>query len=730
MGDQLGNYELQNELGRGGMGVVYKATDLKLGRVVAIKELLVSNAMPEVERQDTVERFRREAMAAARMAHPNIVTVYDYGQDGDRHYMAMELLEGKSLGDYLDKKTKFTIQQTVDISVQICAALDYAHQAGVVHRDIKPDNIMLSENGKVKLTDFGVARVKSDLPSMTTTGTTLGTIAYISPEQLCDSRLVDGRADIFSLGALIYEMLTFRTPFDAGNLGGTILNIMNSAPTPPREINPEIPIKLEGVVLRALKKNPEERYTRAAEMGHALQASLREAERPAAPKLVDPATRPVGEAEPCRHCGAEMPVGSRVCPSCGRASNAPLTYSIPTMPNRNAAPQPAGQAPGGLPKMPPPSGAPAARGGIPVMPTPNRAPGTAPLSQPAAAAPAPMAPAPQQTAMPQAAPMQQAMPAQQTGALQPAAPQPIAAAGERRPMMPPPDRTGPQIQLKVAGLKAVSSIGRPGVGQGEFQQPRCVLIDAAKNLLISDTENGRIQVFDASGHYLRMIRPPQTQESFRFPRALAANPLNIVYVTDDLDFRIYKFDPMGRQLAVWKRVRTLEENPAIPGRILISPNGTIYLSEPNNHRVLVYDSNEKLLGSFGRDHGLQSPGGMAFDSKGNLLVLDFGTSSIHVINPRGEFVKTIGKRGNGPGEFAVPREIAVDRFGNLFVADTLNHRIQVFDAEGAFVLAVGRKGLGFGEFNGPEGLAISADDKLYVADRGNGRIQVLTIQRA
>ncbi|HEY9857729.1 MAG TPA: NHL repeat-containing protein, partial [Stenomitos sp.] len=151
---------------------------------------------------------------------------------------------------------------------------------------------------------------------------------------------------------------------------------------------------------------------------------------------------------------------------------------------------------------------------------------------------------------------------------------------------------------------------------------------------------------------------------------------------------------------------------------------------PNNHRVLVYDANEKLLGSFGREHGLQSPGGMALDTKGNLLVLDFGTSSIHVFNPRGESVRTIGKRGNGPGEFAVPRELAVDRFGNLFVADTLNHRIQVFDPEGNFVLAVGRKGLGFGEFNGPEGLAISPDDKLYVADRGNGRIQVLNIQRA
>lgn len=289
---------------------------------------------------------------------------------------------------------------------------------------------------------------------------------------------------------------------------------------------------------------------------------------------------------------------------------------------------------------------------------------------------------------------------------------------------------GPQLLRHVASLRAVSSFGRPGVGQGEFQQPRCVVFDSAKNLLVADTENGRIQVFDSTGRFVKMIRPNPAQESFRFPRAIAINQLNITYVTDDLDFRIYKFDSMGRQIAVWKRVRTHEENPALPGRLIVGPNGHLFLSEPNNHRVLIYDANEKLVGTYGREHGLQSPGGMAVDSKGNLLVLDFGTSSVHVFNPRGELVKAFGKRGSGPGEFAVPRELVVDRFGNIFVADTLNHRIQVFDPEGNFVLAYGKKGLGFGEFNSPEGLAIGSDNKLYVTERYNGRVQALAIQLA
>ena len=282
---------------------------------------------------------------------------------------------------------------------------------------------------------------------------------------------------------------------------------------------------------------------------------------------------------------------------------------------------------------------------------------------------------------------------------------------------------------KVTSLKAVATFGRQGVGNLEFQQPRSILLDGSRNLVVADTENGRIQVLDASGHLIRVIKPNQNQESFRFPRAVGINPLNILYVTDDLDYRIYKLDSLGRQMAVWKRPRTLDENPAIPGRLLVSPHGQIFLSEPNNHRVLVYDSNEKLIGTLGRESGLQSPGGLALDHLGNLLVLDFGAHTVNVFSQRGELIRQFGKRGGGIGEFAVPREIAVDRFDNIYVADTLNHRIQVFDPDGNPLTVFGRKGPSFGEFNGPEGIAISPDDKLYVVDRGNARIQVIQIGR-
>jgi len=738
MGERLGNYDLLGELGRGGMGIVYKGVDSRLGRHVAIKELLILQSLPEVELQDTIERFRREAMAAARMSHPNIVTVYDYGQDGDRHYMAMELLEGRSLGDYLEKKTRFTFQQIADITVQICSALDYAHQAGVVHRDIKPDNIMLSETGVVKLTDFGVARVKSDLPSMTTTGTTLGTIAYISPEQLCDSRLVDGRSDLFSLGAMIYEMLTFRTPFDAGNLGGTIVNIMNAAPPPLRELNPQIPERLEQVVLKALRKNPEERYSRAIEMAHAIQASIRDADRPTTVTI----TPPQKNVEPCRHCGAALPQGSRVCPSCGRSAMAPLTIRTDTVVNRGGgrqAPNPDGN---GIPGAPSPPGIPAmpaaplpAQGGATGVP---RMPPVAPVQRPVN----PAIPTMPQTGRPAAQAMAPAPGPQRPPMAQPGSSPVVAPPGTvpgpsnlphqtlaQRVSVAQPQGTTGSPGMKVTGLKAISSFGRAGIGNLEFRQPRSIVLDGARNLIVADTENGRIQVLDPSGHLVRVIKPNQTQESFRFPRCVGVNSLNILYVTDDLDYRIYKLDSLGRQMAVWKRPRTLEENPAIPGRILISPQGHIALSEPNNHRVLIYDANERLIGTIGREAGLQSPGGLAYDHLGNLIVLDFGSHSVNVFSPRGELLRQFGKRGTSIGEFAVPREVAVDRFDNLFVADTLNHRIQVFSPDGTPLATFGRKGLGFGEFNGPEGMAISPDDKLYVVDRGNARIQVLHIVR-
>ncbi|MBU6428396.1 MAG: protein kinase [Cyanobacteria bacterium REEB65] len=676
MSDKLGRYELVAELGRGGMGVVHRARDPELGREVAIKELILASTIPESERTETIERFKREGLAAMRLKHPNIVSVYEMDSEGDRFFMVMELVDGQSLGHYLDKRTPFSYQQVVDIGTQICAALDYAHQAGVVHRDIKPDNIQIQGSGQVKLMDFGVARVKSDLPGLTQTGMTLGTIAYISPEQLTDSRDVDGRADIFSLGALFYEMLTFKTPFDAGNLGGTILRIMNETPVPPAQINPHIPPKLEAVILRALKKNREERFQRAAEMQYALQEAIR-----GMPEAAHPIAVP--NQDRCRYCQAALSMGSRVCPECGKLNSGGNTLS------RHPDPS-------GLPSRPdrPQISAPLA---------PNRPQLT--LPSPSGSLPAPSAPLSEDGGPRHATPANR--PAAATLTLPGSAS--MAAIGP------------------VRGLAFVLAYGRGGLGQTEFNQTRGLAFDSKGRLYVCDTENGRVQIFDQAGALVGQIQGQPGHESFRFPKSIGIDAQGMVYVTDDLDYRIYKFDLAGRPIGTWKRGRTQETPPAVPGRILISPGGFIFLSEPTNRRVMVFDANERQVGIL--SDGLAGPSGLAMDSQGRLYVMDSTHALVVIFEKTGKFLSSFGQKGAGAGQFSVPRDVAVDRAGNIFVADTLNHRIQVFDPQGTHLLSFGQKGSKPAEFNAPEGLQIGPDDRLYVADRGNGRVQVFSIGR-
>lgn len=275
MPDLIGKYKLLEELGRGGMGIVYLAEDTDLKRHVALKELILSPSMAEEKRLDTVARFKREARAACRLRHPNIVEVYEAGSEGNRYYIAMELLRGRALGEMIDSGEKISLDKQIQIIVCVCDALEFAHDHGVVHRDIKPDNIQILESGEVKLMDFGVARLIDTMATeLTKTGAMLGTVAYVSPEALQDSKFVDGRTDIFSLGAVLYELLTGKRPFEAGSVGATILKIISEEPTPPSRINPGIPAKLEKIIARALQKEASDRFQNIAEMRRELETCL------------------------------------------------------------------------------------------------------------------------------------------------------------------------------------------------------------------------------------------------------------------------------------------------------------------------------------------------------------------------------------------------------------------------------------------------------------------------
>ncbi|UCD93996.1 MAG: CHASE2 domain-containing protein [Candidatus Zixiibacteriota bacterium] len=263
----LGRYKVLGILGKGAMGTVYKGTDPAINRNVALKTIRFDFVNDPEELAELKERLYREAQAAGKLSHPNIVTIYDVGTEKKLQYIAMEYLEGETLEDMIRRKVKFNLRIIAQIITQICAALDYAHSHGIVHRDIKPANIMVLKDYRVKVMDFGIARVDSS--SMTRTGIAMGTPNYISPEQL-QGKSVDRQSDIFSLGVLMYEMLLHRRPFRGENLTALIYNIVNHEPEVPSTVDKSIPLIFDRVIEKALKKDAAQRYQNASEISMAL----------------------------------------------------------------------------------------------------------------------------------------------------------------------------------------------------------------------------------------------------------------------------------------------------------------------------------------------------------------------------------------------------------------------------------------------------------------------------
>jgi serine/threonine protein kinase len=276
---KLGRYEVLSELGKGAMGVVYLAKDPVIGRMVAIKTIRSANiGDDDSESREFRERFVREAQTAGILSHPNIVTIHDIGEDGDTQtsFIAMEYIEGKNLKSLLAEKAPFSYDQIADMIAQVAEAIDYAHRKGIIHRDIKPANIIITTDEKVKITDFGIAKVASS--NLTTTGQFLGTPNYMSPEQVSGAP-VDGRSDIFSLGVVLYELLTKRKPFHGENLTAISYKIVHEDFTPPAELSRDVPPEFNPIVARAMAKDPWNRYQRGKDFAlalHQLRAHLEE----------------------------------------------------------------------------------------------------------------------------------------------------------------------------------------------------------------------------------------------------------------------------------------------------------------------------------------------------------------------------------------------------------------------------------------------------------------------
>ncbi len=269
---KLGRYDLLRVLGKGAMGLVYEGRDPNLDRRVAIKTIKVENLTAE-EAADYEVRFRTEARSAARLQHPHIVTVFDSDRDGDVAYLVMEFIDGEDLKHHLDRGEVYTLGQTVGIMGDLLSAMDYAHRQGVVHRDIKPANLLMEPSGRLKLTDFGVARIQDSGEATRTQGSMVGTLKYMSPEQV-QGRPIDARSDLFAAGVVLYQLLTSKRPFDGVSDFDVIQSIVGQDPVPPSSITPGLPAALDAVVARALEKCKDARYASAQEFHSALVAAI------------------------------------------------------------------------------------------------------------------------------------------------------------------------------------------------------------------------------------------------------------------------------------------------------------------------------------------------------------------------------------------------------------------------------------------------------------------------
>jgi eukaryotic-like serine/threonine-protein kinase len=266
-----GRYQIVKELGKGSMGVVYQAYDPQIDRSVAIKVLRQDRLTSEA----FIQRFLREAKAIGRLSHPNIVTVYDVGEDQGTVYIAMEFLDGEPLHKIMEGK-RFGLQEILHLGIQVAETLDYAHQKGIIHRDVKPGNIILQSSGQIKITDFGIAHIEDTSASMQTqSGEILGTPAYMSPEQVV-GQPIDGQSDLFSLGIILYELSSGKRPFGGENLTAIFHSITQTDPPEPAKINPDIPQNLSQIILKCLRKTPDKRFETGKALAAALESCLKE----------------------------------------------------------------------------------------------------------------------------------------------------------------------------------------------------------------------------------------------------------------------------------------------------------------------------------------------------------------------------------------------------------------------------------------------------------------------
>jgi serine/threonine protein kinase/DNA-binding beta-propeller fold protein YncE len=653
----FGKYRVICEVGRGGMGIVYKAHDPGLNRTVAIKQLILEHVAPD-KKVEFRERFRREACLIAGLSHPNLVSIFDVSMSENNSYYVMEFLNGVSLRTVINQSPgkKMSVQDFLPIFKQTCEGLSHAHGMALVHRDIKPDNIVILPDGKVKITDFGIARStrSSDRSILTRPGTMLGTLSYVSPEQLKDASNVDQQADIYSLAVVAYEALCGQVPF-AGDMTSTLMAIASREPTPANEVNPEISLEIAAVIARAMRKNAADRYPSVAEFEKEF-------------------LRAMGLSRPGGSSSGGMPrMGST-----GGGTGSSYTPGIPVVNSGRFTP-PAGIR---APTTGAGSATPAS-GDIPKTQTtkPWFSVKTSELNVLSAGEHQPIA----QPVAPVKVIGQIGRPGDGPGSfLEPAA---ICVRGGKI-VVADTSRRDFQVFGRDGRLLGESRPGPSGkqaakTGGGVFSKPSAVAIDSRGRIYAADSSDHYIRIFDGQGTFQRELLNKQGKDG------------GILGLLCDSAGNLYLSDPgngcvqvMSIEKGTWTRKvgskGVGEGKMQLPQGIALDRSGQLFVVDYGTSKISVFSKAgffQRCWGGKGTGKGeFNVPRGIAVDNTGRVYVGDSLNHRVQVFSNEGDYMYSFGGRGSEAGRFIGPSDLSIDPDNNrLYVADRGNCRVQVFE---------------------------------------------------
>ena len=640
MSKNFGQYDVIAEIGRGGMGLIYKAQDPRLNRLVAIKQLVLDNVDPD-KKEEFRERFRREAILAAGLNHPNLISIYDVSISEENSYYVMELLDGHSFRRELEIAPQMRIkpEELLPIFRQVCEGLSHAHDMNLVHRDIKPDNIFLLPGGKVKLTDFGIARsAEPENSNLTKPGVMLGTLSYVSPEQLQDARNVDHRADIYSLGVVLYEALAGQLPFTGEGLTSTLMAIVSRDAKPLHEVNPELGMDLSSVVAKSMRKQANERYLSVLEF-------LKEYER-------------------ALHLNTSSPSVIKTTAMHSGSSSSSNSYSpgIPVGPaNRGTA-------------------------GIPL--TKDEVSGKTGLGKPWTAQRTQMLGGPGATDEPVS---ELAKPIGIIGKagddkgsfLEPS----VVSCRFGKVVVADTIKRRFQIFSKEGRFLGESTLAATvkgsKTGGGAFSKPSALNIDARGKIYATDSGDQYIRIYDGTGKYTKEIVNRQGKAGGL--NGIICDASGLIYVSDPDNGCV---QVMNAENGTWlRKVGTKgygDGQLQLPSGIALDRFNQLFIVDYATSKISVFSKAgifQRSFGGKGTGKGLFNvPRGIAIDRYDRIYVADSLNHRIQVFSTQGEYLYFFGGRGQELGKFVAPTDISIDPESNcLFVADRGNCRIQVFE---------------------------------------------------